>query len=170
MPVEKEQIRAEIAATLGKVGSVLDVGSGDCDLVRFLARQIAQEAIGIDINGTSVEERIPSASDGAHHTARCTETDAQNMERWEEGRFDAVVSTHALHEIADPNAALCEMRRVLKQGGTLLIADFTDGETRWNERYFTPAQAQAILLDAGFTKIRVRKVPGEYFMFAVATK
>jgi len=92
------------------------------------------------------------------------------MDEFADGHFDAVVSAHALHEIADPQAALREMRRVLKEGGTLFIADFTRGETRWDERYFTPAEARAMLDEAGFARISVRKVPGEHFMFAVASK
>jgi len=170
MPVEREQIRAKIADTLGQVGRVLDVGSGDCDLVRFLAREVAQDAVGIDINGTTADEHVPSASGDTRCTARCVEMDAQNMEGWEQDHFDAVVSTHALHEIADPDAALREMRRVLKQGGTLLIADFTSGESRWHERYFTPKQAEAMLHEAGFAGIDVQKVRGEHFMFALARK
>jgi ubiquinone/menaquinone biosynthesis C-methylase UbiE len=139
-------------------------------LVRFLAREVAREAVGIDINGTSAHEHVPAAADGRRHTARCLRMDAQKMEGWGEGHFDAVVSTHALHEIADPSAALREMRRVLKHGGTLLIGDFTRGETRWNERYFTPAQARAMLQRAGFSHVAVEKVRGEHFMFAIATK
>jgi ubiquinone/menaquinone biosynthesis C-methylase UbiE len=170
MPVEDEQIRSRILQTLGEVRRVLDVGCGNCALVQFLAHEIAQEAVGIDIHGTSAHEHVPAASDGKGGTARCLQMDAQDMEGWEEGHFDAVVSTHALHEIADPDAALREMRRVLRQGGTLLIADFTLGESRWNERYFTPAQARAMLQRAGFTNVAVEEVRGEHFMFAIATK
>jgi len=170
MPVEREQIRSKIVDTLGQVSCVLDVGCGNCDLVRFLARELAQEAIGIDLRADLVHEHLHSEPDGAEHTARCQKADAQRMEEWNDGRFDAVVSTHALHEIADPDAALREMRRVLKQGGTLLIADFTEGESRWNERYFTPSQVRRMLETAGFVEITVEKVPGEYFMFAVARR
>jgi hypothetical protein len=52
----------------------------------------------------------------------------------------------------------------------LVIADFTKGETRWEERYFTPAEVRTMLADAGFTTARVAKVRGEHFMYATATK
>ncbi len=170
MPVEQEQIRAKIAATLGTVDSVLDVGSGNCDLVRFLAREIAREAVGIDIKGHSAHEELVPTSEGPPHRARCLEMDARHMAQLADERFDAVVSTHALHEIADPPAALHEMRRVLKTGGILLIADFTEGETRWNEDYFTPAEVDAMLREAGFDDVDVEQVEGEHFMFATARK
>jgi len=170
MPVESEQIRAKIADTLGQIGCVLDVGCGNCDLVRFLARELAREAVGIDLRTDLVHEHLHSEQDGGERTARCQKADAQHMDEFEDGHFDAVVSAHALHEIADPGTALCEMRRVLTEGGTLLIADFTEGESRWNERYFTPAQVRAMLQEAGFARISVKKVRGEHFMFAVASK
>ncbi len=170
MPVEREQIETRIAETLGEVGSVLDVGAGNCRLVRFLAQEVAQEAVGIDINGRADYERLAGEFDGGVRSARCLEMDARHMDGLEDDRFDAVVSTHALHEIADPDAGLREMRRVLKEGGILLIADFARGETRWNERYFTPAEVEAMLRRAGFAEIDVQKVAGEPFMFATATK
>lgn len=168
MPVEREQIRSRIENTLGTVDAVLDVGSGDCDLVRFLAREVARDAVGIDINGHTAHEDVHTGSDGPPRTARCVQMDARDMTELADDRFDAVVSTHALHEIDDPHAALREIRRVLKDAGTLLIADFTRGETRWNERYFTVAEVDDMLREAGFTRIDVEKVPGEPFMFATA--
>ncbi|MFP3904626.1 MAG: class I SAM-dependent methyltransferase [Armatimonadota bacterium] len=170
MPVEKEEIRSEITRTLGDVQAVLDVGSGNCDLVLFLAREIAQEAVGIDINGHIHHECINVEGDDAAHTARCVHMDAGDMTDLEDDRFDAVVSTHALHEIDNPQAALAEIRRVLKPRGILFIADFTDGETRWDEDYFTPAQVREMLHGAHFQSIAVQKVPGEAFMYARASK
>ncbi|MGC9317885.1 MAG: class I SAM-dependent methyltransferase [Armatimonadota bacterium] len=170
MPVQREHIRARIADTLGTVESVLDVGCGNCDLVRFLAREVAREAVGIDINGHVGHEHVPGGRDDRPRTVRCLEMDARHMDELSDGRFDAVVSTHALHEIAEPMKALQEIRRVLKDGGTLLIADFAKGETRWKERYFTPGEVDAMLRQAGFDDIDVEKVPGEPFMFATASK
>lgn len=42
--MEKERIQEKIMRTLGEVESVLDVGCGNCDLVRFLAENVAQRA------------------------------------------------------------------------------------------------------------------------------
>jgi len=170
MAVSDEEIRSKIIATLGEVASVLDVGCGNCELVRFLAQQVAKKVVGIDINTDSVRERVRSEHNGEPRTVWCERIDAQHMEAFSDSRFDAVVSVHALHEIANPDAALCEMRRVLKEGGLLLIADFAKGETRWNEDYFTPGQMRTMLKKAGFNDVHVEKVPGEHFMFATATK
>ncbi len=131
---------------------------------------MAKEAIGIDINTDPVQEQTESERSGELRTVRCERIDAQYMEAFSDSRFDAVVSVHALHEIANPDAALCEMRRVLKESGLLLIADFAKGETRWNEDYFTPAQLRTMLNEVGFRGVQVEKVPGEHFMFALTAK
>jgi ubiquinone/menaquinone biosynthesis C-methylase UbiE len=170
MPVETNQIRSRLVRTVGHVGCILDVGCANCDLVRFLASTVADEAFGIDVKGDRVDERVACEDGGSSHVARCEKMDAQQMAGFPSGRFDAVVSVHTLHEIAAPDTALQEMRRVLKRGGTLFIADFTKGETRWPERYFTTAEVRAMLTEAGFAEIQVGKVRGEHFMFATASK
>ncbi len=170
MAVSDEQIRSQILATLGKVDTVLDVGCGNCDLVRFLAQHVAKEAVGIDITIEPVREQLSSKHGGEPRTVWCERVDAQHMQTFSDNYFDAVVSAHALHEIADPQAALQEIRRVLKEGGRLFIADFTKGEVRWHEDYYTPAQVRTMLNEAGFRSVQVKKVPGEHFMFATALK
>lgn len=170
MPVETDQIRSKIARTLGQVHCVLDVGCGNCDLVRFMACTLADEAIGIDVKSGFVHEKVKSEHGGSSRTARCEQMDAQSMVRFRDSHFDAVVCVHALHEIADPGSALDEIKRVLKSGGTVLIADFTKGETRWPERYYTPAEVRNMLTEAGFQQVQVRKVRDEHFMFATASK
>lgn len=170
MPVEMDQIRSKIVDTLGKVNRVLDVGCGNCDLCRFLASDVATEALGVDINSEGVHERMSSEGDGEARIVHCRQQDAQRMDCFEDGYFDAAVSVHALHEISDPHAALREIGRVLRDGGILLIADFESGEKRWHETYFTSAQVRDMLTTAGFGNVKARKVRGEHFIFATAVK
>lgn len=87
-----------------------------------------------------------------------------------DNRFDAAVSVHALHEIENPRAALREIHRVLRPDGILMVADFTDGETRWDEDYFTPGEVETMLRQIAFDAVCVEQVPGEPFMFATARK
>jgi ubiquinone/menaquinone biosynthesis C-methylase UbiE len=168
--MQTERIREKVRHTLSKVESVLDVGCGNGDLVRFLAENIAQEAVGIDIRSDGFHEEIRSSRDGTHHSVGCVKGDAHSMNSFADDRFDAVVTAHALHELSEPQKALSEIRRVLKPGGTLLVADFAQGETRWNERYYTPEQVEMMLKRCGFKRIEVEKLPGEHFLFAVGKK
>jgi len=168
--MDDKKIQEKIKHTLGEVESVLDVGCGNGDLIRFLAENIAQEAIGIDIRTDDFHEKIKSSKDGAYHSAGCIKGDAHSMSSFHDERFDAVVTTHAFHELSNPKRALSEMKRVLKSDGTLLIADYAKGETRWNERYYTPKEVETMLEECGFKQVKVEKVPDAYFLFAVGKK
>lgn len=168
--MEIEKIQEKITRTFGEVESVLDVGCGNCDLVRFLAENIAKQAVGIDISSGEVHEETKSSRDDTYHSADCVKGDAHSMDSFSDERFDVVVTVHALHELSNPKTALSEMRRVLKPDGTLFIADFAEGETRWNERYYTPKQVEAMLGERGFREIEVEKVPDVPFLFAVGKK
>ena len=168
--MELEKIQEKIRNTLGEVESVLDVGCGSGDLVNFLAEHVAQEALGIDIQSDGFHKEVASSKDGTFHSAGCVKGDAHSMHSFPDERFDAVVTAHAFHELSNPETALSEIRRVLKPGGTLLIADFAKGETRWDERYYTPEEVEAMLKRGGFTQIEVEKVPGVHYLFAIGRK
>ena len=168
--MEIEKVQGKIMDTLGSVESILDVGCGNCDLVRFLAVNVAKQAVGIDINSGGVHEQLKSSMYGNYHSADCIKSDAHSMESFSDERFDAVVIVHAFHELSNPETALCEMRRVLKPAGTLFIADFAKGETRWHERYYTPEQVKTMLEECGFRQIEVEEVPDVPFLLAVGKK
>lgn len=61
---------------------------------------------------------------------------------FEENFFDAVLSIDGLHAFADKVAALTEMRRVLKSGGTFCGSVYVKGENRrtdfFVEKFFEP--------------------------------
>ena len=143
--MELERIQEKIGQLLGgEVESVLDVGCGSGALVEFLAKHVAHEALGIDIQSTGFYKRVSSSRDGIPHAAGCVKGDAHSMDTFPNERFDAVVTAHAFHELSDPKVALSEIKRVLKAGGILFIADFAKGETRWDEHYYTPEEIEAV--------------------------
>jgi len=162
----------EIAHRLGRVESVLDVGCGDGALIRCLAERVAREAIGADIAGSIFSEKW-IVEDGRFHLAKCMRDDAHAMKSFADSRFDAVVTVHTLHHLSDPVAALCEAKRVLKPGGTILIADFAkghQGEKIWGESYYAPKQIGTMLKKCGLEQVNIQQVPGEHFLFALGKK
>ncbi len=102
---------------------LLDVGCGTGYLARRAARAVgpAGHVVGVDPSAASVAYAGHDApSNVSFHVAGAEaipESDAS---------FDVVISTLAIHHIPPPQrpVALREMRRVLRPGGHLLIADF----------------------------------------------
>jgi SAM-dependent methyltransferase len=102
----------------GRFTRALDVGCGEGRFCRWL-RSIGVSATGVDPTEQLLEtarERDPS---GDYRSGR-----AERLE-FENGSFDLVVSYVTLVDIADYRGAIREMARVLKPGGSLLIANLT---------------------------------------------
>jgi ubiquinone/menaquinone biosynthesis C-methylase UbiE len=71
--------------------------------------------------------------------------DAQNL-AFPDGRFDTVVATLLLSTVPDPQRAMHEMYRVMKQGGRLLLLDMARspfGAVRWVEQLLEPLCARS---------------------------
>lgn len=105
--------------TAGAFAEALDVGCGEGRFCRMLqARGI--RAVGIDPTPALIaraRERDPA---GDYRIGKAERLD------FEAGRFDLVVSYLSLIDIPDVAAAIAEMARVLRPGGTLLIANLTN--------------------------------------------
>ncbi len=105
---------------------VLDVGCGEGRFCRMLRRE-GVAAIGID------------PTSGLLHYARRKDPGGTYLEAFAEqlpfgdSTFDLVVSYLTLIDIPDYRAAIHEMARVLRPGGTLLIANLTSFNTAAEE-------------------------------------
>ena len=77
---------------------------------------------------------------------------------YEDGSFDAVVISNALHVMPQPEKAMQEIHRVLKPGGTLYAPTFL-----WTENFMAGIRL-AVLSAAGF-KMYSRWSEGEFLMF-----
>ena len=98
--------------------TALDIGCGEGRFCRML-RQRDIKVTGIDPTMALLEEARRRDPGGDYRDGR-----AERLE-FEDGCFDLVVSYLTLIDIHDFRAAIAEMTRVLRPGGSLLIANLT---------------------------------------------
>jgi ubiquinone/menaquinone biosynthesis C-methylase UbiE len=143
---------------------VLDVGCGPGRLTRQLARRVAPNGSvdGIDAS----PEMIKRATAKARKLGVPTSFQVAYAQElpFGDNTFDAAACVLALHHVAadDQLAAVEEMRRVLKPGGRLLIAEFQAGPKhlhpgpRWLRRSMDENmidKALKLVTDVGFSGI-----------------
>jgi SAM-dependent methyltransferase len=100
----------------------LDVGCGEGRFCRLLQKE-GIAAIGIDPTEALLDAARRRDPAGDYRLGRAESLD------FPAGSFDLVVSYLTLIDIADLPTALAEMTRVLRPGGTLLIANLTSFAT-----------------------------------------
>lgn len=154
----KPRLRRRIGRELRLARHVLDLGCGSCELVRYLADTYHQKVAGVDISSGSFPKRRRSR-EGQHF--RCIHQDAAHLESVQDQSVDAVVTAWALHEMKRPKAILAEVNRILRLGGEILVIDFPRGslaQRLWDENYYSPAEVERMVKQAGFTEVRVKTV------------
>ncbi len=116
-------IRSHAVAPIAKL---LVVGCGDGREADVIARAFGAAAVGIDIERHS--DFVGQADFAIMDAAKLALPDQH---------FDLVFSFHALEHMADPRAALAEMRRVVKPGGVFCVG--TPNARRWVGYLGSPA-------------------------------
>jgi SAM-dependent methyltransferase len=113
---------------------VLDVGCGRGAVLLLAAQRLPNgRAVGIDLWSTTDQSGNAEATtlrnaelEGVRERVELHTGDMREMP-FRDGEFDAIVSSLAIHNIKDADGrkrALDEILRVLKPGGTALLADF----------------------------------------------
>jgi len=103
--------------------NILDVGCGTGSHLELYKRYECN-LYGIDLSPSMWEVARARLGD----SAQLDLGDATNMP-YEDGKFDLIISMLSLHEMAQQtrSGVLSEMKRVLKDGGRILLIDFHPG-------------------------------------------
>lgn len=137
-------------------GSVLDAGCGTGGFLAVLKDRRP------DLIRYGLEWDPAAAARARTKAAALVARGSVNAMPFASGSFDAAVSADVLcHAAVDPNAALTELRRVLKPGGCLVLnlpayqwlASAHDRHVH-NARRFTATSAAGLLRRCGFARIR----------------
>jgi SAM-dependent methyltransferase len=102
----------------GRFGNALDVGCGEGRFCRMLSAA-SVKVTGIDPTAQFIETAKERDPEGDYRLGRAEQLD------FAEGSFDLVVSYITLVDIPDFRTAIREMARVLKPGGSMLVANLT---------------------------------------------
>jgi ubiquinone/menaquinone biosynthesis C-methylase UbiE len=177
--VQRATYRPVHDAVLGALAAepcprVLDIGCGTGRLAeRLLAAPTVRSVVGCDFSAgmlAHAAERLAPAARASTATVTLVRGDATRLP-FADAAFDAAVSTEAFHWFPDQDAALRELRRVLRPGGRLLlalvsppfeiVADAVElgmrivGQPLW---WTTPRRLAAQVRAAGFQVERQRRI------------
>lgn len=158
-----------IQSTVKGCRRVLDIGCGSGWMAERL-QQHGTEAYGIDTS----QAAIALASEKVDPSRLKCGT--LMSARFEAGFFDAAVAVHVLEHVEDPVAFATEARRILKEGGILLlrIPNIASWEarlagSRWYHfdypfhiAHYSPRAVTRLLQTCGFRSVRIRFAVTEY--------
>lgn len=151
---------------------VLDVGCGTGALLAALARHSPRARLaGVDLTAAMLD--VAGRQLGADVDLRQAPAEALPFG---DAAFDVVVSASVLHFIRRPEAALREMRRVLRPGGRLVVTDWCADyltcrlldwwlrlSDRGHFRTYGAAQLRGLLERAGWRDVRVERYRIDWF-------
>lgn len=157
---EMQKYANEVASHVNKGANVLEVAPGPGYLSIELAKK-GFNVTGVDISPDFVVIAKNNAK-VANVSVNFLEGNAYNLP-FEDSCFDFVVCSAAFKNFKDPVKALCEMHRVLKQGGTALIMDMNREATNDDinnevskmkgfDKYFVKFSFKTFLKRGAYTK------------------
>ncbi len=126
--------RIAVATLRPRAGQrILDLAGGSGDLSRLLARAVGDtgRVVLSDINRSMIErgrDRLLDA--GLCGNLQFVQADAEALP-FATGSFDALIIGFGLRNVTRKEAALAEMHRVLRPGGTALILEFSHLRESW---------------------------------------
>lgn len=118
-PLDKATLEADMKEVVKYAfGKVLDVGCGDGTILNELLKTDSVDRIsGIDVS----ERAIKIAKKKFPQIRNFIKQGSITKIPFPTGTFDVVICTQVIEHVLDTKKVMSEMRRVLKQGGLLLI-------------------------------------------------
>jgi arsenite methyltransferase len=143
IPIVVEQRRRTLEALDARAGErILDVGSGPAFLTADIAR-----IVGPGGRVCAVDASEPMLEVGRRRCASLPMAEFQHGDArklpYPDASFDAVVAVQVYLFVPELDAALAELRRVLRPGGRAIVMDTDWGSTVWNSR--DPARMARVL-------------------------
>jgi ubiquinone/menaquinone biosynthesis C-methylase UbiE len=112
------------------LGEVIEFGCGTGYFTKAIAKN-AKHVIATDLSDEMLEEakgKLKEYQNVTIEKADCESTSFPSK------RFDTVFMVNVIHFIQNPHKCLQESNRILKDGGLLLLADYTGYGMKWFEK------------------------------------
>ena len=139
---------------------VLDLGCGHGRITELLVRRVPDlQVTGIDLTRELLEEfLVEPGTNGCTLRLVHADMDADGLP-FGDGEFDLAVSSRVFHYLTRPVETLREARRVVRPGGSVLVAvpnrlNPVKALAYKRARLYSPAEVAAWFADAGFTEVR----------------
>jgi len=103
---------------------VLDVAAGTAGISLQIARRLGARVVGLDLTEQMLRQGARNvAAAGAGHRVALVNGRAEQLP-FPDASFDAVTFSYLLRYVADPQATLAELARVVRPGGTVASLEF----------------------------------------------
>jgi 2-polyprenyl-3-methyl-5-hydroxy-6-metoxy-1,4-benzoquinol methylase len=143
--------------------SVLDIGCGP----GLYYDKIRQQGFDIHYHGVDLLPSMIVNHSGRQDNTPLLVADIQALP-YSNACFDIVMANHMLYHVQDIDAAIREVRRVLKPGGVLLVA--TNSVNTMPELQVLMRRAIVLLTRGGAAQVRAPELPSDRFSLESGTR
>lgn len=119
------EVRRRLQTDIPPGSLVLELAGGTGQFTDALAR-VADKLVSTDVAPDMVERLAEHVRKSGLTNVECATMSAYEIDAYE-GAFDVVCCANALHVMSEPERALSEIRRVLRDGGVLIVPTFLHG-------------------------------------------
>jgi demethylmenaquinone methyltransferase/2-methoxy-6-polyprenyl-1,4-benzoquinol methylase len=105
-------------------GSVLDVATGPAGVALQLAARTGAQVVGVDLTPEMLATGKANVQRSVHRDRVSLLVGRAEQLPFPDASFDALTFTYLLRYVADPQATLRELARVVRPGGTVASLDF----------------------------------------------
>ncbi len=152
---------------------VVDLGAGEGELAMLLARY-AGSVTAVDQSKAMLKEvRHRAETAGLGNVIKVCEGDLESLPLKNE-TADVVFMSQVLHHAAQPSVAIGEAKRILRNGGRIILLDLVKHDQDWvREQWadqwlgFEEQEVGGWLKAAGFGDVRTDRLPGISSEFSV---